>query len=80
MMTMMNMYIISSWRDHPQEAGDVRGWVWVVGSYMGYKSLFSFCCLIFWLGYISSRGRLTRYFKRYGKSGISRMDSVEDIN
>ena len=46
MTTIMNIYIISSWREHLQEAEDVGGWGWVVGRQMGCNSLFSFYCLI----------------------------------
>ena len=74
MMTMMNMYIISLWRDHRQEAkdgmGDGVGWLggrWGVTLY--FLSIVKFSCLL-----CTRRcGGLPGYFKRFGNSIISRM-------
>ena len=73
-MTMMSMYIISSWGDHLQEAedgmGDGVGWLggrWGVALY--FLSIVKFSCV----GCIRRRGELPRC-KRDGNSRISRMD------
>ena len=64
MMKTMNMYIISSWREHPQEAedgmGDGIGWLggrWSVTLY--FLSIVKFSCA---------------GFKRDGNPRIPRMD------
>ena len=74
MMTMMNMYSISSLREHLQEAedgmGDGVGWLggrWGVSLY--FLSIVKFSCA----GCIRRRGGLPRC-KRDGNSIISRMD------
>ena len=63
--TMMNMYIIYSWRDHLQEAkdgiGDRVGWLgvrWDVTLHL-ISIVKCFCA-----GYIKRRGVLPRSFKR----------------
>ena len=73
-MTMMSMYIISSWGEHLQEAedgmGDGVGWLggrWGVTVY--FLSIVKFSCA----GCIRRRGGLPRC-KRDGNSRISRMD------
>ena len=73
-MTMMSMYIISSWGEHLQEAedemGDGVGWlggVWGVTLY--FLSIVNFSCV----GCIRRHGGLPRC-KRDGNSRISRMD------
>ena len=73
-MKMMSMYIISSWREHLQEAEDGMGdgveWFggrWGVTLY--FLSIVKFSSV----GYIRSCGGLPRY-KRVGNSRISRMD------
>jgi len=73
-MTMMSMYIISSWGEHLQEAEDGIwdgvGWLggrWGVTLY--FLSIVKFYCA----GCIMRRGGLPRY-KRDGNSRISRMD------
>ena len=74
-MTMMNMYIALSWREHLQEAEDGMldgvGWLggrWVVTHY--FLSIVQFSCA----GCIRRRGELPRSFKRDGNSSISRID------
>ena len=74
MMTMMSMYIISSWGEHLQEAEDRMGdgveWLggrWVVTIY--FISIVKFSCA----GCIRRRGVLNRC-KRDGNSRISRID------
>ena len=73
-MTMMSMYIISSWGEHLQEAEDGMwdgvGWLggrWGVTLY--FLSIVKFSCA----DCIRSRGGLPRY-KRDGNSRISTMD------
>ena len=75
MITMMNMYIIYSYREHLQEAddgmGDGVGWLrgrWGVNLY--FLSIVKFSCV----GCISRCGGLPRSFKRDGNSRIPRMD------
>ena len=75
MTTMMNMYIISSWGEHLQEADDGMGgglgWLgcrWGVTLY--FLSIVKFYCA----GCIRRRGGLPRSFKRNGNSTISRID------
>ena len=75
MMTTINMYIISSWREHLQvaedEMGDGVGWLggrWGVTLY--FLSIVKFSCV----GCIRRRGGLPRSFKRDENSRISRMD------
>ena len=70
-MTMMNMYNISSWIEHLQEAkdgmGDGIGWLggrWGVTLYFLSIVNFSFA------GCIRRCGGLHRYFKRDGNSRI----------
>ena len=73
-MTMMSMYIISSWGEHLQEAedgmGDGVGWLggrW--GGTLYFLSIVKFSCA----GCIKRRGGLPRY-KRDGNSIMSRME------
>ena len=72
---MMNMYLISSWREQRQEAedgmGDGAGWLggrWGVTLY--FLSSVKFTCLF----RIKRHGVLPRSFKRDENSRISRMD------
>ena len=79
-MTMMNQYIISSWREHLQEAedgmGDGVGWL---GGRWGVTLYFISIVKISCAGCIRRRGGLPRSFKRDGNSRISRI-TVEAIN
>ena len=75
MMTMMNIYIISSWREHLQEAevgmGDGVGWLGDrLGVTLYFLSIVKFSCA----GCIGSYGGLPRSFNRDGNSIIPRMD------
>ena len=74
MMKMMNIYIISSWREHLKEAEDGMGggvgWSrgrWDVTLYL--ISIVKFYCV----GCISGRGGLPRSFNRDGNSRITIM-------
>ena len=73
-MTMMIMYIISSWEEHLQEAGDGMGYGvgWLGGRWgvtLYFFSIRKFSCT----GCIRRRGGLPGC-KRDGNSRISRMD------
>ena len=75
MMTMMNTYIVSSWREHLQEADDGMGdGVWWLGDRctvsLYFLSIVKFSCL----GCIRRRVGLPRSFKWDGNSRISRID------
>ena len=74
-MTMMNIYIISSWLDQLQEAEDgmVDGVGWLGGRWgvtLYFLSIIKFSCA----GCTRRRGELPRSFNRYGNSRISRID------
>ena len=74
-MTIIHMYIISSWGEHLQEAedgmGDGVGWL---GGRWGVTLYFLSIVKLYFAGCIMRRGGLPRYFKRDGNSRISRMD------
>ena len=74
-MTMMNMYIISSWLDQLQDAEDgmVDGVGWLGGRWgvtLYFLSIVKFSCS----GCIRRREGLSRSFKRDGNSRITGID------
>ena len=76
-MAMMNIYIISSWREHLKEAEDGMGnGVGWLGGRWGVTLYFLSIVKIYCLLCIRRRGGLTISFKIYGNSRISRMDCL----
>ena len=74
-MTMMNIYIISSWIEHLQEAEDGMGdgIGYLVGRW-GVTLYFLFIVKFSCVGCIRRRGILPTYLNRDGNPRISRMD------
>ena len=75
-MTIMNMYIISSWREHLQESEDgMGGGVGWLGDRWGVTLYFLSIGKLSCAGCIRRRGGIPRSFKRGGNSRISRIDN-----
>ena len=75
MMTMMNMYIVSSWREHLQEADDGMGdGVWWLGGRWTVSLYFLSIVKFSYAVCIMRRGELSRSSDRNGNSIISIMD------